>query len=100
MAGEYGYIEYEDGTRVELDEDDAPELTDEMAQWLVAVADFDGDNEAVTNFLISREDFLRKAEAAGVPREAFLPFDPNTPGFEERAKVLMNLPKALGWAAE
>lgn len=26
----YGYIEYEDGTRVKLDADDAPELTEEM----------------------------------------------------------------------
>ena len=100
MAGEHGFIEYEDGTRVELDADDAPELTDEMMLWAVRAADFNGDHFAVEAFMSSREDFLRKAEAAGVPREAFLPFDPNTPGFEERAKVLMNLPKALGWAAE
>ena len=100
MAGEHGYIEYEDGTRVELDEDDAPELTEERARWLVSVRDFGGDIFATTDFLNRREDILRRAEAAGIPRETFLPFDPNTPGFEERAKVLMDLPKALGWAAE
>lgn len=30
MKKEPEYIEYEDGTRVELDEDDVPELTDEF----------------------------------------------------------------------
>lgn len=100
MAGEYGVIEYEDGTIVELDEDDAPELTEEQARWLVPVKAFDGDFDALHAFLDSREAFLSKAEAAGIPRETFLPFEPNKPGFEDRAKVLMNLPKALGWAAE
>ena len=93
-------IEYEDGTIVELDEDDAPELTEERARWLVASQDFGGDIEQVCAFITAREEILRAAEAAGIPRETFLPFEPNKPGFEERAKVLMKLPKALGWAAE
>ncbi|MDE3015629.1 MAG: BrnA antitoxin family protein [Pseudomonadota bacterium] len=33
------YMEYEDGTRIELDEDDAPELTDE---WFKKAVKFDG----------------------------------------------------------
>ena len=98
MAGEYGYIEYEDGTRVELDEDDAPELTEERAKWLVASRDFGGDIFAVTDFLNTREKILRKAEAAGIPREVFLHFEPNKPGFEERAKVLLRASEI--WAAE
>lgn len=93
-------IEYEDGTVVELGEDDAPELTTDRARWLVAAKDFDGDVEALNRFLMTREELLSAAEAAGIPRETFLPFEPNKPGFEDRAKVLMNLPKALGWAAE
>src|SRR5581483_3939272 len=33
------YIEYEDGTRIELDEDDVPEVTDE---WFKKAVKFDG----------------------------------------------------------
>ena len=94
------FIEYDDGTRVELDENDAPELSAEMMLWAVRARDFGGDDQAVADFLSARETLLRQAEAIGIPRETFLPFDPNTPGFEDRAKVLMKLPKALGWAAE
>ena len=94
------FIEYEDGTRVELDEDDAPELTAAMMLWAVRARDFGGDDMAVAAFLTAREAIFRQAEAIGIPRETFLPFEPNKPGFEDRAKVLMKLPKALGWAAE
>lgn len=98
MAGEYGFIEYEDGTIVELDEDDAPELTEDMAKWMVAVKDFGGDHAELHAFLDTREDFLKRAEAEGIPRETFLPFDPNKPGFEDRAKVLLRA--SVLWAAE
>lgn len=81
-------------------DDESPELTAEQFRWAVKAADFGGDFMAVTDFLTRREAFLRAAEAAGVPRETFLPFDPNRPGFEDRAKALIDLPKAVGWAAE
>lgn len=86
--------------RADFSDDDAPELTSARAAWLVSAADFDGDIERVADFIAARERFLRKAEAIGIPRETFLPFDPTKPGFEERAKVLMRLPKAVGWAAD
>lgn len=93
-------IEYEDGTRVKLDDDDATELTDAEALWLVDTQDFGGNSLAADQFLMAREKILAAAEAEGIPRETFLPFEPNKPGFEERAKVLARLPKAMGWAAE
>ena len=101
MAGEFGTIKYEDGSVVALGEDDAPELTEEAAGWLVSVQRFDGDSDALHAFLDAREAFLREAEAAGVPRAAFLPFRPNEPGFMDRAReVFTAFPKAMGWAAE
>lgn len=81
-------------------DDESPELTEDMMRWAVSAADFGGDFIATSAFLSARETLLRQAEAIGIPRETFLPFDPNKPGFEDRAKVLMKLPKALGWAAE
>ena len=81
-------------------DEESPEWTEEQFLWSVSAGDFGGDIQAVTDFLTSRETILRAAEAIGIPRETFLPFEPNKPGFEERAKVLMKLPKAVGWAAE
>lgn len=91
-------IEYEDGSVVELNEDDAPEMTEERAKWVVAAKDFGGDSIATHDFIWRREEILRKAEAAGIPREVFLHFEPNKPGFEERAKVLLRASEI--WAAE
>lgn len=79
--------------------DDSPEWTDEMQLWSVCAGDFES-LEEVHAFLRRRSAFLRAAEAAGIPRETFLPFDPSKPGFEERAKALIALPKAVGWTAE
>lgn len=84
----------------ELPDEDTPEWTSEDSRWSVAAQDFGGDILAVTAFLKSREAFLRAAEEAGIPRATFLPFEPNRPGFEDRAKALMKLPAAVGWAAE
>ena len=79
---------------------DTPDWTDANFRWAVHARDFDGNVFAVTAFLKSRAEFLAKAEAAGIPRDTFLPFDPNRPGFEERAKALLKLADAVGWAAE
>ena len=82
-------------------DDESPEITDEMMVWAVRARDFGGDPAAVVAFMQARSDFLRAAEAAGVPREAFLPFRPNEPGFMDRAREAFTaLPKAMGWAAE
>jgi hypothetical protein len=82
-------------------DEESPELTDEELRWAVRSADFGGDFMAVERFLTDRAEFLRDAEAAGMPREAFLPFRPNEPGFMERAREAFTaLPKAMGWAAE
>ncbi len=91
-----------EGEDWEYGEPDAenPELTEETAAWAVAAQDFDGDIHAVSQFLQDREALLASAEAVGIPRDAFLPFEPNKPGFAERAKVLLNLSSAEGWAAE
>jgi uncharacterized protein (DUF4415 family) len=57
------YIEYEDGTRIELDEDDVPELTDE---WFQKAVQFDGLPASLRRKLtgIQRRGRPRKAAAA------------------------------------
>jgi hypothetical protein len=83
------------------DWDDAAEPTEAEALWAVRSRDFKNDGDATTIFVVEREAFLREAEAAGVPRAAFLPFEPNKPGFMDRAReVFTAFPKAMGWAAE
>ncbi len=61
------------------------ELSDEDMLWLVNSADFGG-FEAATIFLNNREALLSAAEAVGIAREVFLPFEPSKPGFEDRAR--------------
>lgn len=82
------------------DGDFVRDLSDEDMAWFVRTQDFPS-WEAAHGFIEQREAFLEAAEAAGVPRETFLPFQPGKPGFEERArKAFLALPKAVGWAAE
>lgn len=82
------------------DGDVVPDLTAAEFAWFVRAQDFPSP-EAAQGFLVRREAFLKAAEAAGVPREAFLPFQPGKPGFEDRArKAFTALPRAVGWAAE
>ncbi|MBF9034292.1 hypothetical protein HKCCE2091_08580 [Rhodobacterales bacterium HKCCE2091] len=83
-----------------MPDEENPEWTDEDFRWSVFGGDFEGSPFKVAEFLKRREEFLRSAEAIGIPRETFLPFQPNKPGFEERAKVLLKLGEAVGWAAE
>lgn len=89
-----------DTQAAERPDEDTPEWTEDDSLWAVQARDFDGDVLQVADFIKSRESFLKMAEDAGIPRETFLPFEPNKPGFEDRAKALMNLPAAVGWAAE
>jgi hypothetical protein len=72
-------------------DDENPEWTDEDFLWSVWAQDFGGDSLRVHAFLTSRENFLREAEAAGLPRIAFLSFDPKRPGFVERASHALSL---------
>ena len=82
-------------------DDENPELTDEQMLWRVSPSSFGGNVHASLQFMTEREEFLRTAAAAGVPRETFLPYRPNEPGFMDRARdAFTALPKAMGWAAE
>ncbi|MEO0914534.1 MAG: hypothetical protein AAFY59_16375 [Pseudomonadota bacterium] len=65
------------------------ELTAQDFLWATDVGDFPSPS-AMRQFLRTRRTFLAAAERAGIPKEAFLPFAPNKPGFEARVK------KALG----
>ena len=69
----------------------------EDPRWLLSIQDFNFSENDALDFLKKRERLLKKATAAGVPRDVFLPFDPSTPGFEHRIKVLMALPQAMEW---
>ena len=70
-------------------DEENPEWTDEDWLWAVRHADF-GSHVAVHNFLIRRREILEAAEAAGIPRAAFLELEPNKPGFEDRVKQAFN----------
>lgn len=81
-------------------DDESPEWTDEDFLWSVAFSDF-GDHAAVIAFLTHREEILRAAKAVGIPRAAFLPFEPGKPGFEARVAAAYGpLARAIGLAAE
>jgi hypothetical protein len=82
-------------------DDENPEWTEETFRWSVKAADFGGNIRKVHDFLIRRTEILRAADALGIPREVFLPFEPTKPGFEERLSASFGLfPKAAGLAAE
>jgi hypothetical protein len=82
------------------DEGEARELTDEDFVWMVRAEDFGGFIEA-NAFLDRREEILRAAEQAGIPREAFLELEPSKPGFEDRvAAAIRAFAKNAGLAAE
>ena len=76
-------------------DEENPEITDEQWKWMVRGADFSG-FEATHAFLRDREAFLDEAEAAGIPREAFLSLDPNKPGFIERATAALEAAARAG----
>lgn len=64
------------------------------------VADFPSVDAAVS-FLLRRKEIFSAAQSVGFPKELLDPFEPNRPGFEDRARTaLKNLNKAIGWAAE
>ena len=65
-------------------DEESPELTEEFFLWAVSAQDFDGDFMKSNAFLIKRTAFLEAAKAIGFEKEAFLPFQPNKPGFFER----------------
>jgi hypothetical protein len=76
------------------------ELTDEDMPWFVRSQDCTSWEEA-HEFLLRREDILEKAEALGIPREAFLSLDPGKPGFEERVRdAFGQIADFAGMAAE
>ncbi|MDF0602531.1 hypothetical protein P1J78_17470 [Psychromarinibacter sp. C21-152] len=86
--------------RSEIHDELNPEWTAYESAWAVDVADFPSPVEAA-EFVLRRKQFFLAAQAAGFPKELLTPFEPNKPGFEERArKAFTALPKAMGWAAE
>ena len=94
LAGEGEDHEY--GTA----DEENPELTEEDFLWMVDVRAFPSDR-AAHDFNVARWEFLKAAEAAGIPRETFLPFEPNKPGFMDRAREAFTaFPRKMGWAAE
>ncbi len=56
--------------------------------WAVRDEDFGGVFGSVA-FLENREKVLAEAEAEGFDRDLFLGFEPNKPGFEDRARRAM-----------
>lgn len=77
-----------------------PEWTEYESRWSVNVADFETPLEAA-QFVVRRKAFFRAAQSVGLPKDLLTPFEPNKPGFEERArKALTSLNRAMGWAAE
>ena len=82
------------------DEGEVRELTEEDFVWFVKSEDFGG-FLAANAFLDRREEILRAAEDAGIPREAFLALAPSKPGFEERvAAAIRAFAKNARLAAE
>ncbi len=67
---------------------DVRELTADDFAWFVKNSDF-GTMDAVHEFLTRRSEILRDAESQGFDRDLFLAFEPNKPGFEERARRAM-----------
>ena len=65
-------------------EGEARTPTAEEWLWSIRTQDFGGDTFAVRDFALRREEIVRAAEAAGIPRAAFLHLAPNKPGFEGR----------------
>ena len=72
-------------------DEENPEWTDEDFLWAVKARDFDGDILKVHEFLRSRENFLRGAKEAGLPRKAFLALEPQKPGFLNRAAKALSI---------
>ena len=81
-------------------DDESPEWTEEDFAWSVNNTDFGGFAAAMA-FLTHREEILRAADAAGIPRAAFLQYAPGKPGFEARVAAAYGpFAKAIGLAAE
>ena len=78
---------------------DVRELTAEDFSWFVSAADF-ADHFAALQFVKDRNAFFRKAEELGFAREAFLSFEPNKPGFVERATMAADALSQSKHAAE
>jgi hypothetical protein len=75
-------------TPITNEDGEVRDLTDEEWLWAVRDEDFGGVFGSVA-FLENRSKVLRDAEAQGFDRSLFLAFEPNKPGFEERAERAM-----------
>jgi hypothetical protein len=81
-------------------DEENPEWTEDTFRWSVRADDFAGMAD-VHKFLNNRRDLLKVAEANGIEKDWFLPFEPSKPGFEDRvAKVFEAVLKATRHAAE
>jgi hypothetical protein len=76
-------------------DDENPEWTEEDFLWAVSGIDFGG-FAATHAFLEERGNFLREAEAAGIPRASFLGLEPRKPGFIERATAALEAAARAG----
>ena len=65
-------------------DEESPELTEDFFLWAVRAQDFEGDFMKSHAFLMKRTTFFDTAKAIGFEKEAFLPFQPNKPGFFDR----------------
>ena len=81
-------------------ESEVRELTDDEWRWAVRDEDFGGLAGSLA-FLTRRAEILRVADAAGLPRAAFLHLAPSKPGFEGRvAEAFDAVMKTVRHAAE
>ena len=67
---------------------EAREVTAEDFVWAVETSDFPDHNAAIA-FLMRREELFKVAEASGLERDVFLPFEPSKPGFEDRLRAAL-----------
>jgi hypothetical protein len=82
------------------DDGEARTPTAEEWRWAVRAKDFEG-FDGPHKFLTARAAFLRKADALGIDRDVFMAFEPNKPGFIERAtEAFDTLVKSTRHAAE
>lgn len=77
------------------DDGEARAPTKEEWKWAVSATDFP-DFDATAVFVEERELFLRAAAKAGIARKSFLSFEPNKPGFIERATAALEAAARAG----
>ena len=69
--------------------------TKEEWKWAVSATDFP-DFMSAARFVEERTLFLHAAEQAGIARASFLSFEPNKPGFIERATAALEAAARTG----